>query len=228
MYVSTQNAEKYESAPKWWKRISIFLLVGLFTYSQMVQAEGLGISISQEIEDLVRIPADMLADIVAPILPNFAFEPEYEWNYKSLEKEVHCLAQNIYFESAHEPREGQVAVALVTINRVKSPLYPKSICEVVWQKNRRSRDGKVVAQFSWTNDGKPDRPRNMQAWENSLALAEEILEDGRLDNVDDFTNGATHYHATYVKPRWRHQMEQVVKIGLHIFYRDPKAIGTDA
>ncbi|HEX2019725.1 MAG TPA: cell wall hydrolase, partial [Aurantimonas sp.] len=30
---------------------------------------------------------------------------------------------------------------------------------------------------------------------------------------------ATHYHATYVNPRWAGAMERVDKIGKHIFYR---------
>jgi len=30
---------------------------------------------------------------------------------------------------------------------------------------------------------------------------------------------ATHYHATYVNPRWSHTMKKMKKIGLHIFYR---------
>ena len=133
---------------------------------------------------------------------------------------MHCLAQNIYFEAGHEPHEGKIAVGLVTINRVKSAMYPDSICEVVWQVGKSSRSGKSVAQFSWTRDGKPDVPRNMAAWEEAKALAYEMLEGGNLDNFEDFTKGATHYHATYVKPYWRHKYERVAKIGLHIFYRD--------
>ena len=30
---------------------------------------------------------------------------------------------------------------------------------------------------------------------------------------------STHYHATYVNPRWNRRMKRVGRIGLHIFYR---------
>lgn len=143
------------------------------------------------------------------------------WIFKSLDKEVDCLAKNIYFESWQEERKGQIAVALVTLNRVKSGYYPSSICDVVWQQTKNRR-GKRVAQFSWTLDGRADVPKNETAWEQSLELAREILANGSLDNFTDFTRGATHYHAVYVHPKWRKQMEKVMKIGLHIFYRDPK------
>jgi spore germination cell wall hydrolase CwlJ-like protein len=34
-------------------------------------------------------------------------------------QQVECLAQNIYFESGHESKKGQIAVGMVTMNRVK-------------------------------------------------------------------------------------------------------------
>ena len=52
-------------------------------------------------------------------------------NYFSLnaeaKKQLNCLAENIYFESAHEPREGQLAVAFVTINRMNSGHFEDNI-----------------------------------------------------------------------------------------------------
>ena len=49
-------------------------------------------------------------------------------------EEVECLAENIYFESAMEPKEGKLAVAFVTMNRLKSGKFADSICGVVKQK----------------------------------------------------------------------------------------------
>jgi spore germination cell wall hydrolase CwlJ-like protein len=169
-------------------------------------------SVMQEIESKIL---ELVVDIAEPEMPEI-----YTWEYKSLDKEILCLAQNIYFEAGHEPHMGKVAVGLVTINRVKSPMYPDSICEVVWQVGKSSKTGKSVAQFSWTRDGKPDRPRNMTAWGEALELARDMIGDADLNEYEDFTKGATHYHATYVKPYWRHKYERVAKIGLHIFYRD--------
>jgi spore germination cell wall hydrolase CwlJ-like protein len=38
-------------------------------------------------------------------------------------------------------------------------------------------------------------------------------------NLDDFVEGATHYHATYVQPEWADTKTKIVQIGEHIFYR---------
>ena len=58
-------------------------------------------------------------------------------------KQIDCLADNIYYESAYEPESGQVAVALVTLNRVNHPAFPKDVCGVVKQKTNST------CQFSW-------------------------------------------------------------------------------
>ena len=58
-------------------------------------------------------------------------------------REVDCLAKNIYFEAGSESRAGKIAVAEVTMNRVKSREFPRSVCGVVYQKSRN------ICQFSW-------------------------------------------------------------------------------
>ena len=121
---------------------------------------------------------------------------------------VLCLALNVYFEARSEPINSQFAVAEVTMNRVKSNAYPDSVCEVVWQRK----------QFSWTHDGKSDKPKNSYAWRLALAVAKSTLSD---------TNGYTsqlppntlHYHADYVSPYWVGQYKKVGTIGRHIFYK---------
>lgn len=121
-----------------------------------------------------------------------------------------CLAKNIYFEARDQSELGQRAVAWVTLNRVQSVKYPNSICDVVWQDN----------QFSWTSDGKSDVPKNKQAWDESIKVALSVYY--RYHNQSTFrdpTDGATMFHATYVKPYWRKHFERTVKIDNHIFYK---------
>jgi spore germination cell wall hydrolase CwlJ-like protein len=142
----------------------------------------------------------------------------YDWNPKSFEDEIECMAKNIYFESRNEDIVGQIAVGLATINRVKDPAFPDTICEVVWEKRKHKITGRWVAQFSWTWDGKKDTPLEEKHWEESLTLAGAMLAEGSLDNFVDITNGAEHYHATYVKPYWRKKLRMVFVNGLHIFY----------
>ena len=42
-----------------------------------------------------------------------------------------------------------------------------------------------------------------------------------MGGIYDFTDGATHYHATYVSPEWTN-LEVVMTIDDHIFYK-PKS-----
>ena len=44
-----------------------------------------------------------------------------------------CLAENIYWEARNQSLEGKLAVAHVTINRVKSNKFPNNVCGVVKQ-----------------------------------------------------------------------------------------------
>jgi spore germination cell wall hydrolase CwlJ-like protein len=132
---------------------------------------------------------------------------------KDRERQLDCLAKNIYHEAASEPFEGKVAVAQVTMNRVESGKYPSDVCGVVYQKNIFME--KVVCQFSWycQNGGKmPIRSNEM--YQESMAVAKKVLlEDFRLDILKD----AMFYHADYVNPNWK--KEKIGKIGRHIFYR---------
>ena len=121
--------------------------------------------------------------------------------------ELHCLALNIYHEARGETIGGKFAVGQVTMNRVRSLRYPNSICGVVWQRG----------QFSWTHDGRPDRPYNLEAWNVALWVARIILDYNPVNVV----GRATHYHADYVHPKWAATHRRVARIGRHIFYESP-------
>jgi spore germination cell wall hydrolase CwlJ-like protein len=120
-----------------------------------------------------------------------------------------CMARNIYFEAGIESQKGKIAVANVTMNRVKSKYYPKSVCGVVFQKGRKA------CAFSWTCDRKSNVPPNNSAYKESEQIARLAL-SGALKDV---TGNSDHYHATYVSPKWHKTMEQMAKIGRHVFYR---------
>lgn len=128
--------------------------------------------------------------------------------------ELKCLATAIYFEARGESEKGQIAVAQVVLNRLKNPAYPNTICGVVYQnKNKRNR-----CQFSFACDGRTDRITDKRSWAASQALARRIMNDDRTLYMADI-GAATHYHATYVKPRWARSMKRMDKIGRHIFYK---------
>ena len=130
------------------------------------------------------------------------------------EKQLTCLAKNIYHEAATEPFEGKVAVAQVTLNRAESGKFPSDVCKVVYQKNVFME--RVVCQFSWycENAGKM-KPVHGPNYNESVAAAKKVLlEDFRLDGLKE----ALYYHADYVNPGWK--KEKVAKIGRHIFYKE--------
>jgi spore germination cell wall hydrolase CwlJ-like protein len=122
-----------------------------------------------------------------------------------------CLATAIYFEARGEPKRGQTAVAQVILNRASTKGFPKSICEVVYQGSKR----KTGCQFSFTCDKIPDKIREKKAWAKAEKVAREVLKGKTL--LPELIK-ATHYHATYVKPRWAPKMKKLAKIGVHIFY----------
>lgn len=123
-------------------------------------------------------------------------------------EDMHCLVQNIYFEARNQSDLGQLAVAMVTLNRVRDTRYPNTVCGVVWQPK----------QFSWTHDGKPDEPGDnvleQEAWNHAYNIADIAL---YLDH--DPVQGATMFHGDYVEPYWSDDFEKVVLIDNHIFYK---------
>ena len=136
-----------------------------------------------------------------------------------LETALMCMATNIYHEAKNQPMVGQIAVAQVVMNRVNDSRYPDNVCDVIKQ-GLTYKNGKVVlgkCQFSWYCDGKKDDV-NMKSekWRNSLRYASMVITN-RI--TLDVTEGATHYHATYVRPAWARTKTKTVRINRHIFYR---------
>ena len=137
---------------------------------------------------------------------------------KTRERQLDCLAMNIYREAGYENFEGKVAVAQVTLNRVAHPSFPKDVCGVIYQKTPVM--DKVVCQFSWYCDSATKtRPVNQAAYKESYEVAKKVLLEGfQLSVLKD----ALYYHADYVNPRWN--LDKIGKIGQHIFYK-PKEKG---
>ena len=127
---------------------------------------------------------------------------------KDAQKEVDCLAQNIYYEAGYEPEQGQVAVALVTLNRVKDGRFADNICSVVKQRV------KSTCQFSWFCE--PKRKANEEVYDRVKKVALYVYANYEL--IHDVTHGALYYHADYVNPRWK--LTKTVSIGRHIFYKE--------
>ena len=134
------------------------------------------------------------------------------------DKEVTCMAKNIFFEAAVESTAGKLAVAHVTLNRVDSQRFPNTVCEVVYEGPHHASGfpKRDMCQFSWYCDGKHDNPNEGKSWKVSQKIAEYVLQNpGMLD----ITDSATHYYADYIPaPRWANARDKTVKIDTHIFY----------
>jgi len=156
-----------------------------------------------------------LVSLLTLVAPNFIKQEDkiLKIEYKQLTKEartqIDCLADNIYYEAGWEPTDGRVAVALVTLNRVQDPRYPKDICSVVKQKI------KSTCQFSWFCEGKK-HITSSRLYEEAQNIALYVY--ANYENLADITHGALFYHADYVNPRWK--LDKTTVIGRHIFYKE--------
>ena len=141
---------------------------------------------------LLLVPATLGLTTIPPIVTKYVGFSE-----------VHCLAQNIYHEARGESLEGQLAVAQVTVNRVKSGKFQPTVCGVVH----------AHRQFSWTLD-KRKKVKDSKAWQASLTIARAVLKQGMgLPNFE-----ALYFHTHQVRPRWNREKRVVAVIGNHIFY----------
>jgi len=127
-------------------------------------------------------------------------------------KAERCLAQAIYFEARNQPERGQMAVAQVVINRAFSGFYPNDICGVIYQNAHRH----LSCQFTFACDGKPETIRERGSWARAQRIARQTL-DGKIYLPE--VAKSTHYHASYVRPRWVREMRTLARHGLHTFYR---------
>ena len=135
----------------------------------------------------------------------------------STQRQLTCLAQNIYHEAGSESFNGKVAVAQVTINRANNGKFPSTICGVVHQKTQIA--DRTICQFSWVCDPMARGRRVYSAaWRESQAIARRVLLDGlRLESLG---TEALYFHNARVRPNWG--LERIDRIGGHTFYSGDK------
>ena len=131
-----------------------------------------------------------------------------------------CLTAAIYYEAGFESDRGEAAVAQVILNRVRNPLFPKTICGVVFQGSQQQ----TGCQFTFTCDGSLKREPSPEAWLRAKAVAARALSGAVAPEVGE----ATHYHANYVAPYWNTALVKLAAIGAHIFYRWNGPLGRPA
>lgn len=132
-------------------------------------------------------------------------------NYKIVmdQRDIDCLAKNIFHEARFEPYIGKIAVAQITFNRVLDGRWGDSICKVVY----------AHKQFSWTL--KPrlvNKELKGAKWQQALHAAKMFQNGVRVRNLAH----AKWYHAEYVSPKWQDDYKRIHQYGLHIFYEEKK------
>ena len=155
----------------------------------------------------------MLKWVVVDKIDRYAQTESSQITTAMRERQLACLAKNIYYEAGNQPFEGKVAVAQVTINRTESGQYPSDICKTIYQKNIVYE--KVLCQFSWVCDRAVlAGPVNKTSFKESEEVAKKVLLEGfRLPSL----NEAMYFHGDYINPGWKR--EKIAKIGNHIFYK---------
>lgn len=112
--------------------------------------------------------------------------------------DINLLSRLVYAESRGEPYAGQVAVAAVVLNRVKSPSFPNSIAGVIYQ----------PGAFSVVSDGQINLTPN--------ATAKKAAQDAV--NGWDASYGAIYYfNPSTATNRWIWSRPVTVVIGNHRF-----------
>ena len=114
--------------------------------------------------------------------------------------ELNLLARCVYSEARGEPYSGQVAVAAVVLNRVRSSKFPNTIAGVIYQKGA----------FTAVSDGQINLTPN----ETAYKAARDAL------NGWDPTSGCLYYYnPATATSKWIWSLKVEIKIGRHAFAR---------
>lgn len=179
-----------------------------------------------ERDGLNKIAAQHVTRLTSPALqqdPPSAEPPRYDARWlatvqvREIDRQTECLVNALYHEARGESIKGQFAVAEVILNRVDSPAFPNSICGVVHQGAQNGTAGRC--QFSFACDGNALTMHEREA----RALARRIAQVMTSGAPRRLTEGATHFHTTWVSPHWSEVFDRTARIGAHVFYRDKNA-----
>lgn len=190
----------------WQTLVALLMIISAIQFTMLRPQEVQATVYKQNAEQIKPIEVAP----VAPVKPKFLQIVKTDDEVRYNKQDLFCMAKNIYHEAGSEPTLGKYAVAQVTINRMKSPMYKDTVCSVVFE----------PYQFSWANyHGRRWTTPRGESWIEAKRIARDVLENNkRIYGMDD----ALFYHATYVRPYWASRKDKLIKIGLHIFY-EPRA-----
>ncbi len=127
------------------------------------------------------------------------------------------LARTLWGEARGEGETGMRAVANVILNRVEVA----GLFGGYWWGNDVLRVCLKPYQFSCWNKNDPNYTKLLGVTEDNpvFALALDIANSALRGQLQDITQGATHYHTQQINPAWASRRDPCARIGAHIFYR---------
>lgn len=141
------------------------------------------------------------------------------------EADSYCMGLALYHEARGEPIDGQIVVAATILNRVRSAEYPNSICEVVYQNERKFNR----CQFSFACDEFGDTPQKDSLFEELVALGEVVSSGAIYDSIPaEFQSFAgvlqnvTHYHRYDIETGWSPKLTKLGQFGNHVFFKSER------
>lgn len=198
------------------KPLSMFLcsvtLLGILLYSSVSH------SIETKQQDPEQIPRSVIPTTKIVFLNDNLKQSTKPKEFKSKpidSKSVECLAKNIFHEARGTNKWEMIRVANVTMNRVKSGKYPKTVCSVVYQ----------PYQFSWTLEQLKKYNPIPKLYKSkidlqSFDLAKQIASRAISNDLPDLTKGALWYHTHEVNPKWNKKKEITVASNWHRYYKE--------
>ena len=162
------------------------------------------------------------------------------------DRDVECMARNIFYEAGGESTEGKIAVGVVTLNRTQDGRFGKTVCDVVKArtvvvKNKEIKRNEVirvgyfgrpemverkevvvqqvpVCQFSWVCSGIARKPKSDdERWVESQTIAQRLAE-GEFQEERAKYGSALFFHNGGVRPIWARTKQLVARTGRHFFY----------
>lgn len=132
-------------------------------------------------------------------------------------KQHRCLTEAIYFEAGNQDLKGKIAVANVIVNRAKH--HKKDVCWVINRPKQFSYKQMRAFKRQQIDMRNPD---TRAAMNGASSVSYRVLRG----KVKDVTMGARFYiNPAYATDfSWSKVFVKTVKIGDHVFYRDPKAV----
>lgn len=153
-------------------------------------------------------PAEVLTDTVIASPPRVAFaslaDAVAAQDGTVADEHLRCLAGAVYFESQGEPLAGQLGVARVIINRIRSGRFASDVCGVILQRGQFGfvRGGAIPA----INEARP-------AYRTAVAVAKVALSEAWTISA---ASEALYFNGVRAR---RVGGRRVAVIGGHAFYR---------